>query len=342
MNTTGIQNYLSNVFRPIFTYDTTTSNFTPKLELVNLDNVSANTSSVFTAAVGDSASNVYVGSNAGNVYTTLRACSNVTAIGYGAGSNISNVSNSVFVGWYAGANDSNSSNSIAIGKSSGGTDGINNICIGTDTGVTSGNSNTLIGHFLDLSNTSNQLRIGYSNQIPIAASFNPTWVGLGGILSPTNIAYAAIDISGSTRMQGNVGINMTPGDRTLDVNGNFRADDGVNGSLDFSFGLAKSTGGFGSLSGTYSAGIGELFSIGTLKKGVIVVSAQDNASTSHYESTMVYCRDAGNGSTCVDMTSNVQGGEVTIEFQSGGPNIQISNATSTRAIGWSITYYPVP
>ena len=342
MSTSGIQNYLSNVFRPIYTYDATSTLFTPKLELVNLDTVSANVVSVFSAAIGDSASNVYVGSNAGNPYTTLRACSNVTALGYGAGSNISNTSNSVFVGWYAGANESNSSNVIAIGKSSGGTDGANNICIGTDTGVTDGDRNTLLGHFMDLSGISSQIRIGYSNQIPIAADVAQNWVGIGGVLTPSNIAFATFDVSGSTRLQGNVGINMTPGDRTLDVNGNFRADDGVNGVLNFSNGLTTSTAGFGSLTGSFNAGIGSITTIGAMKKGAITVSAQDNASSNHYHSTMVYCRDPGNGSACVAMTSNVQAGDVTIEFQAGGPNIQISNATSIRAIGWSITYHPVP
>jgi hypothetical protein len=342
MSTAGIQNYLSNVFRPIYTYDTTATTFTPKLELVNLDTVSANVVSVFSAAIGDSASNVYVGSNAGNPYTTLRACSNVTALGYGAGSNISNTSNSVFVGWYAGANESNSSNVIAIGKGSGGTDGTDNICIGTDTGVRTGSRNTLLGHFMDLSGTSDQLRIGYSNRIPIAADVSRNWVGIGGILNPTNIAFATFDVSGSTRLQGNVGININPGDRTLDVNGNFRADHGVNGVLDFDDGITTSTGGFGCLRGTFNAGIGSLTPIGTLKKGVITVSAQDNVSASHYESTIVYCPNAGDGSSCVAMSSNVQLGNVTIEFEAGGSNIQISNANSVRAIGWSITYYPVP
>ena len=98
MNTTGVQNYLSNVFRPIVEYNTTSSNFIPKLELSNIDTYSGNIVSVFRADVGDSNNNVYVGSNAGNSITNLNACSNVSAFGYGAGNAISNDLNSVYGG----------------------------------------------------------------------------------------------------------------------------------------------------------------------------------------------------------------------------------------------------
>ena len=208
MNTVGIQNYLSNVFRPIYTFDTTTSNFTPKLELSNIDNYSGNTISVFTAAIGDSKSNVYVGSNAGNAFNITRNCSNVTALGYGAASNVSNVSNSVFLGWYAGASTSNTIDVISIGKRSGG-NGSANILIGTNTGLSNvGTCNILIGHYIDLSGASNQIRIGYSNQIPIAADLSKNWVGLGGYTAPVN-SNDKFDVSGNMYLLGNIGLNLS-------------------------------------------------------------------------------------------------------------------------------------
>lgn len=335
MSTAGIQNYLSNVFRPIYTYDATTTLFTPKLELVNLDTVSANVISVFTASIGDSASNVYVGSNAGNPFTTIRACSNVTALGYGAGSNISNTSNSVFIGWYAGANESNTSNSIAIGKSSGGTDGANNICIGTDTGVIDGDRNILLGHFLDLSDTSDQVRIGYSNQIPIAADLSTNWVGIGGVLTPSNINFATVDISGSTRIQGNVGINIAPGTRTLDVNGNFRARDASLNALDFSNGFTRSTGGFVSIQNGINVNA-VATTIGTLKKGVVLVSAVNQSNSADYASRMVL---AYTTSDVIDIGSNVAGGDASITFSTS--NIQITDTTNTTTYDYNITYFPL-
>jgi hypothetical protein len=182
-----------------------------------------------------------------------------------------------------------------------------------------------------------------------------------GVPVSTDLSFNALDVSGNVRVQGEIGLNAIP-ERTLDVNGNFRAADAF-GTMDFSngvltvngvassfssgvmtvTGVTASTGGFASSRGTISgAAIGSTTTIGALKKGVILVSAQDTASTSHYESVMSYCLNPADGSTSVDMTSNVQAGDVTVVFQSGGSNIQISNATSSRTIAWSITYFPLP
>ncbi len=333
MNTTGVQNYLSNVFRPIYTWDTIASNFTPKLELSNIDTYSGNTITVFTASVGDSASNVYVGRDAGNSYTTTRACVNVTALGYGAANNISNDSNSVYIGWYAGASGSNSSNVISIGKSSGG-NGTNNIFLGTSTG-TSGQSNILIGHFIAPSNVSNQIRIGYSNQIPIAADLSVNWIGLGGVTSPTNLLLAKVDISGSTRIQGNVGVNIDPGTRTLDVNGNFRARDASLNVLDFSNGLTRSTLGFVSVQSNASVGVGST-TIAQLRKGIVHVSAVDQADSAN-RAAYIYFAYTTSNTTTLASTSN---GDTNIAISSS--NIQISNATSTKTYDYSVTYLPLP
>ena len=223
MSTTGIQNYLSNVFRQVYTYDTTAALFTPRLELSNIDTYSGNSVSVFTAAIGDAACNVYVGSNAGNRYDFIQANRNVTAVGYGAGGGSSNVSNSVYIGYEAGSAASDASGVIAIGsKAIGG--GTSNIFIGTGTGSV-GNNNIFIGHSIAPGNVSNQIRIGLGNEIALAGNFTSKWVGLGGILNPVD-ANTKFDVSGNTRINGALGIFMPPGDRTLDVNGSFRVNNG--------------------------------------------------------------------------------------------------------------------
>lgn len=339
MNTTGIQNYLSNVFRPIYTWDTTASNFTPKLQLSNIDTYSGNTVSVFTAAIGDAASNVYVGSNAGNPFNTLRACSNITALGFGAASNISNDSNSVYIGWYAGASGSNSSNVISIGKSSGG-NGANNIFLGTNTG-TVGQSNVLIGHFITPSNVSNQIRIGYSNQIPIAADLSRTWVGLGGGLTPSSVdpsggLYAHVDISGGLRVQGNLGVNIVPGTRTLDVNGNFRAKEGVN-VLEFVNGTTQSTGGFFSVSGDVTVGPSTISSpIGTLKRGIVQVSTVRNDDATDRAASIFFAYTSSNAA----VLSSHSNGNMSLVLSTS--NIQISNTSGLPLLyQYSITYFPL-
>jgi hypothetical protein len=334
MSTSGIQNYLSNVFRPIYIYDQTNSNFTPKLELSNIDTYSGNTVSVFTAAVGDSNSNVYVGSNAGNPYNVLQACSNVTAVGFGAGSNISNVSNSVYLGFYAGAGATNANNVIAIGERAGG-NGTSNIFIGTSNGRTigAGSSNIFIGHGIDISSVSSQVRIGNATQIPIAADLSTNWVGLGGITTATDTTYSKVEISGSTWVQGNLGVNTQPGNRTLDVNGNFRSQDGF-GTLDFSNGVTRSTGGFTSVQSNIAAGVG-LTPIGTIKKGIIHVSAVNQASSTNRAAYIFFAWTPSNVTT-MTATSNGNTNIVT-----NSTNIQI-DSSSALTFDYSITYFPLP
>ena len=191
-STTGAQNLLVNVFRPAYTYNTTTGLFTPTVDLANVA-YSGNTISVFTAAVGDSAGNVYVGSNAGNSYTNTRSSTNNVALGYNAGELISNVANSIYIGSNAGANVSNASNVIAIGTNVGGS-GTSNIFVGTSTGST-GNSNILIGHGITANSSNNLLRIG-SN---IYGNTSTRWVGIG-TNTPTN--GNNFDVSGNAKVSG--------------------------------------------------------------------------------------------------------------------------------------------
>ena len=355
MSTTGIQNYLSNVFRPIYTYDTTSSNFVPRLELSNIDNYSGNTLSVFTAAVGDSNSNVYVGSNAGNPFNITRDCRNITALGYGAASNISNDCNSIYIGWYAGSSGSNSRDVISIGTNSGG-NGSSNIFLGTGTG-TVGQSNILIGHFIAPSNVSNQIRIGYSNQFPIAADLSKNWVGLGGYTAPIHI-NDKVDVSGNLYVLGNIGLNTEPGiETTLDVNGDFQSDDGEallrfrttgsNSVLSFSNytsgttevsvgGLTKSSGGFSSIQGSIAVPA-TATTIGTLKKGIVLISAVNQSNSADHASRMVLAYTTSN---IVDVGSNVSVNDASITFSTS--NIEITDITNTTVYDYSITYFPLP
>jgi hypothetical protein len=219
-STTGVQNYLSNVFRPVYSYDPLTTLYTPKLELSNIDSYSGNTVSVKTIAIGDANNNVYVGSNAGNLFNSLQGNSNVTAIGYAAGSNTSNVINSVYLGSNAGSGAIGANTVIGIGVNAGGA-GTSNIFIGNDTKST-GSSNILLGHGIDLGPANNQFRIGLGSNITVAGNLSNKWIGIGGITAPTTLSNR-FDVNGNSQFTGSVGINIAPGTRTLDVNGNFRA-----------------------------------------------------------------------------------------------------------------------
>ena len=252
-STSGIQNLLVNVFRPVYNYEiptgASTPIFVPKLELSNIDNYSGNTISIFRVDVGDANNNVYVGSNAGNPYTTLKACRNVTAIGYGAGSNISNVSNSTFLGYYAGNNATGVTNTVAIGDNSSG-NGNSNVRIGSSNAGT-GNGNVSIGAASTSSTYSNCVLLGpgitatQNNQFRIGSNYiwgdlGTIWLGVG-TSSPYDVNNK-LDVSGNAYFFGQVGINMVP-IRTLDVNGNFRSADAF-GSLDFNNGSFTVTAAF--------------------------------------------------------------------------------------------------
>ena len=339
-STTGVQNLLVNVFRPVYTYDPTTTLFTPKVELSNIDNYSGNTVSVFTAAVGDANNNVYVGSNAGNPYTTPKACRNTTAVGFGAGSNISNVSNATYVGYYAGAGATSASNVVAIGANSIG-DGVSNVYIGTNTGSTGssnvylgtsntgmGSSNIVIGTGINVGTSSNVFRVG-SNYL--YGNLSTKWLGIG-TTSPYD-ANNKLDVSGNLYVFGQEGINMVP-IRTLDVNGNFRAADAF-GTLDFSNGVTSSSNGFASRTGTITVS-GGATTIGPLKKGVVLISAVDNASSANRASRLLLAYTTSN---VTDVGSNVAAGNTSLTISSS--NIQITDATNATYT-WSITYFPLP
>ena len=253
-STTNVQNLLVNVFRPVYRYEIppgdSNSIFVPKLNLSNIDNYSGNTVSVFTAAVGDSNNNVYVGSNAGNPYTTLKGCSGVTAIGYGAGSAISNVSNSTYLGFNAGNGALSASNVVAIGANTNG-NGISNVYVGTGTGG-GGNSNVflgsgvtgtgsgsiLIGPGLSDGSTNAVFKLGQSY---LTGNMTTKWLGVG-TTSPYD-SNNKLDVSGNLYVLGQVGINRVPV-RTFDVNGDFRIADASGTTMDYTSGALSLSDGF--------------------------------------------------------------------------------------------------
>ena len=337
MNTTGIQNYLSNVFRPIYIYDAGTTNFTGQLTMSNIENYTGNTITVSNASVSSFGQNVFVGASAGIPYNITTAnVTKVTALGYGAASNISNDSNSVYIGWYAGSSGSNSANVISIGANSGG-NGAENIFIGTDTGSV-GTNNILIGHRIDITSSSNQLRIGSSNKIPIAADISRNWVGLGGVLTPSYV-YSTLDVSGNAVFTGNVSINKDSGGRTLDVNGNFRTTDASLNTLDFSNGITRSSKGFGTDMSTVTLANSGTVDIGTLRRGItaLTVSALTGGA---YNSRFISYND--NYTTVGVLSSSVAGTAPSFNFTASN-TIQLSNGTgASNTFSWSVTYFPSP
>lgn len=337
MNTTGIQNYLSNVFRPIVSYSD--SNFIPKLELSNIDTYSGNVVSVIRGDIGDASSNVYVGILAGNSIVSTRACSRVSAFGYAAGSNISNCSNSVYLGAEAGAGSTNNQSVISIGYQSGQAGvGVSNIFIGTGTGSTSGSNNIFLGNGINVSNVSNQLRIGNGTNTPIVANLSTNWVGLTGLTSPLD-ATNKLDASGNVRIQGQLGLNITPGTRTLDVNGNFRAQDASMNELDFSNGFTRSTGGFASYTGSILVSNAANTEIGTdlLKKGMVLISVGSGSTNYDGRASLVLNPATP---TVIDIASS---NSTTTVVNFSANKINISNTTGGNlTYTYNITYFPLP
>ena len=174
------------------------------------------------------------------------------------------------------------------------------------------------------------------------------WLGIG---TPTSVdpGINALDVSGNLYILGNQGINMVP-IRTLDVNGDFRASDG-NGTLDFNLGnitvsnatgtltfasgVTTSTGGFASVQGTTPVS-GGVTTIGTLKKGIVFVSAVDSATSANRASRMLFAYTTSNAE---DNGSNIAVGNTSITLSTS--NIQITDATNAT-YDWSITYFPLP
>jgi hypothetical protein len=241
-STSNVQNLLTNVFRPTFVYDTTNGVYQTKLELTNIDAVSANTVYGFTAAFGDASGNVYVGIGSGNPYSSLAASSNSsnTFVGTNAGASTSNVKNGVFLGYRSGFGTSNSSNSISIGANTL-NGGNSNIYIGCATGIASGSNNIFLGPGISNGGTavSNRLMIGSGSNTAIVGDLSSNRVGINLSTLPITTPNLTLDVNGFTRIgtnaNGGLGINMLPGNYALDVTGAQRIQDGV-GTLIFNNG----------------------------------------------------------------------------------------------------------
>jgi hypothetical protein len=361
------------VFHPTFVYDTDNSVYKTKLELVNIDTVSANTVSSFFASIGDARCNVYVGIGAGNAYSSMvtSSNSNTTFLGPGAGNTTSNVRNSIFIGYNAGQNSTGgTSNTIAIGTSTDG-DGINNIYIGKNTGVSNsiGFNNIFIGHDITITNftnNSNQFLLGPLIKTGGYTSNLDSNYLLGGSLTNnclginlSNPTYT-LDVNGYARIGtnqiGGLGINTNPLDYTLNVNGDMRISDGY-GTMTFThdsnsnsvttitpvlpnkISTLQVNDGFFSVSGTTGTlGIGSNTNIGVWKKGIVMVSAQETSTSDNYVGQISMVRLTETTFTVLPMSSNVSNATIT----ANGSNIVLTNsAGSNRIYNYSITYFPL-
>jgi hypothetical protein len=367
-STTGVQNLLTNVFRPIFVWDVTNNVYQTKLELINIDTVSANTVTAYAGNIGDSKSNVYVGVGAGRDYSVLMSTSNAcnTFVGTGAGGSTSNVTNSVFLGFHAGFGSIGSANSISIGANTL-NGGNSNIYIGANTGIASGSNNIFIGSSVNNGNvaTSNTLLIGNGSSPTIIGDLSNRRVGINLSSLPVTYPSLSFDVSGYARIgtteNGGLGINKLPGYYTLDVNGDMQVSDGY-GVLTFTHdsnsnsvtsisntasypncnATLQVTGGFFSKNGTTIAiptGTGVI--IGKWKKGITVVSAQDTASSSNYATQIVLVTVTSGVYTLVPLVaSNSPNTDI---IQSSGSNINLVSSTgSSTTYTYSITYLPMP
>jgi len=384
MSTANVQNLLSNVFRPTFVYDIGNQVYRTKLELLNIDTVSANMISTYFASVGDVRSNVYVGLGAGNPYSNMVSSSNyyTTFLGAGAGFGSSNVSNSVFLGYNAGQGSVNSTNTIAIGSNADG-DGSNNIYIGAGAGMAgaAGTSNIFIGHGNTLTGVTKQFLLGpLVGQPPssLTNSLESNYL-LGGDFASNRLGINLsnptynLDVNGYARIGtnsvGGLGVNTNPLDFTFNVNGDMQVTDGYgrlrlthdnNGSATAGYsrmtlvGITNASGsppavgiatlqvsdGYFSASGTTgSMASAATSNIGVWKKGIVMVSVQDTATSANYVGQMSMVRLTGSTYTVVDISSNAANATITASTS----NIVLTNnGGASRTYTYSITYFALP
>ena len=349
-STSNVQNLLTNVFRPTFVFDTTNGVYQTKLELTNVDAVSANIVYGFTAAFGDASGNLYVGIGAGNAYSILASSLNTcnTFVGIFAGANSSSVKNGVFLGYRAGYSCQTSSNSISIGANTV-NGGNSNIYIGCSTGIASGSNNIFLGPGISNGGTavSNQLMIGSGSNTAIVGDLSSNRVGINLSSLPSTTPDLKLDVNGYTRIgtnaNGGLGINTLPGYYSLDVNGNFRVSDGY-GVLTFansgtnSVTSISNTEAYASSSATLQVTGGYFSSNGTtasaasttvpFKKGMFMLSATSNTSRHGY---------IGVASSTSNYTLVSEGSNTSL-ITANGTTLVVASGS----IAWNITYFPTP
>jgi len=343
-STVNVQNLLTNVFRPTFVYDTANSVYQTKLELTNIDTVSANNIKVYAADIGDANANVYVGVGAGNSHFISPDPGNLsnTFVGTGAGGSTSNVQNGVFIGYNAGYGTISSSNSISIGANTR-NGGNSNIYVGCGTGIVSGSNNIYIG--AGLSNgtnpTSNTLLVGSGTNITMVGDLSNKKIGINMSSLPSTSIPLSLDVNGYARVaNGGLGINMEPGSHSLQVNGNMQVSDGY-GIFTFDHDSSNNTiatisntpsyassnatlqvtGGFFSRSG---ATLGDTLQV-PLKKGMFILSTISNSTAQGYVGIYsgIY-QTVVSSNTGTFITSNA------------------TNVTINPNVTWCITYFPSP
>ena len=222
------------MFRPTFVF--ANGVYQTKLELTNIDSVSANTVYGFNGSFGDASGNVYIGVEAGNPYTLLAtsANSNNTFVGKQAGQSTTGLVNSVLIGYRAGATSTTtSSNSVSIGATSKSA-GNSNVFIGYAAGTSTGSNNIFIGPGVTNggSAASNKLLIGSGASAALmVGDLTNNRLGINLSSLSTTTPSLALDVNGYTRIgtnaNGGLGINMVPGTYALDVTGAQRIQDGV-------------------------------------------------------------------------------------------------------------------
>ena len=355
-STSNVQNLLTNVFRPTFVYAAGTG-YQTKLELTNIDTVSANTVTAYAAAVGDSNNNVYVGVGAGNAYSTLATSgnSNDTFLGTGAGLGTSNVKSGVFLGYRAGVGVIGSSNSISIGANSL-NGGNSNIYIGAGTGITTGSNNIFLGTGLTSVTTSNAFLVGNGTNILLNGDLVNKRLGVNLTTLPTFNPSVPIllDVNGYARVgtsnNGMLGVNIAPA-YSLDVNGNMRVSDGY-GTMIMTRDLSNNstttlatTGTYaytnatlGVANGYYSAQGTMLSTADTRTIGLQVlpgsfVATAESADGLVYDYCTFYRRRAAYSAVSSTRVSNATLLSLSI---SGG----LSLASNASNLNWSIAYFP--
>jgi hypothetical protein len=371
------QNILSNVFKPTYVYDTTSQTYSSRLELVNIDIVSANVISALIGSIGDSSGNVYVGINAGNSYSNSLDNSNVTALGVNAGQGSSNSSNSIFIGYNAGSGSIGSRNTIAIGTGALGY-GSGNVYIGAGTGSLSGTSNIFIGEGIAPTGiTANTMLLGNGSTTVITGVTTQTGILVSGVtngsavyvpgndgnryfyscnavgINTTTPTYT-LDVNGYARVgtseNGGLGINTNPYDYTLNVNGDMQVSDGY-GVFRFTHDANCNSVTTLDVTGTYSANnavatlgvTGGFFSHrGTLpatSSPVTIGTLKPGMVTITVTTTTGGASEAFLllANTTTEYLTIKKVGDIMIDVDGSG-NINISNATYTMS--WVITYFP--
>jgi hypothetical protein len=353
-STSNVQNLLSNVFRPTFVYNVVAGNYQTKLELVNIDTVSANTVSTYAVKVADSNSNAYIGSGAGNPNSTMTSSSNFsnTFVGTGAGTGSQNVVKGVLLGAYA-ASAGGGTGSISIGASTL-NGGSSNVYIGYQTGISAGNSNIFIGPDIKYvagglaSNTSNTLIIGSGATPTIIGDLVGCRVGINMSNLPVTSPSVTMDVNGyariGTNQNGGLGINRMPGNFSLDVNGTMRVTDGGSvltfsnflttisntASYPDSNATLQVTGGF--FSATGSAAYPAPNSSVPLKKGLFTVTAISGDSYHVYTGVAF----STSSQAKVSEFSNLLPIGTTFITSTG------SSVLVEQGLTWTVTYFPSP